>query len=232
MKITRIIMKKYIISLSMLVLCFNAQAQEAPAKTTENTAKVDFTNLKIAFVDPYRALEMSDEWKSEQKRIQNDLQNQVKNYQRLEESFRTKQQELQNMGSAASESARKSKETELMKLQKEIMIERQVLEESSNQVMQEPQMKILKKIEETVGSIAREEGLDLVLGMGVVYASNKVDLTQRVIDRMNADYAKVQAKKPGAAKSTPASTAKPEAPKPVHHGDQSVKKDTSATKTN
>jgi outer membrane protein len=226
MKTIRIIMKKYIISLSMLVLCFNAQAQEAPKTTAPTTApKSDFNNLKIAFVDPYRALEMSDEWKDEQKRIQAELQEQVKNYQKLEESFRAKQQELQNMGSAASESARKTKETELMKLQKQIMIERQVLEESSNQVMQEPQMKILKKIEETVNAIAREEGLDLVLGMGVVYASAKVDLTQKVMDRLNADYAKAKAKRPGAG-------VKPEAPKAVHHGDQSIKKDAPTTKTN
>lgn len=213
-------MKKHILSIGLLALSMNVSAQDAKtaaAKTgvaTDSGIKLEAANLKIGFVDPYRALEQSDEWKDEQQRVQNELNQEIRDYQKLEESFRAKTQELQNMGKAASETARKNKEKELNTLKTEIMVKRQMLEEGSNQIMQDVQMKILKKIEETVGQIAREEGLDLVHGMGIVYASNKVDLTQRVVDRMNGEYAKHKTKAKPATQPAALKTAQNSKPAP------------------
>jgi outer membrane protein len=224
-----IIMKKHILSLSLLTVSLHICAQDAKTAATKTAVsadsgiKLEAAQLKIGFVDPYRALEQSDEWKDQQQRVQNELNQDIRDYQKLEESFRAKQQELQNMGKAASETARKNKEKELNTLKTEIMVKRQMLEEGSNQIMQEVQMKILKKIEDTVGGIAREEGLDLVHGMGIVFASAKVDLTQQVVERMNAEYAKQKARNKPASQPAALKTAQNSKPAP-----QDTKKSTPA----
>ena len=39
-----------------------------------------------------------------------------------------------------------------------------------------------------VETLAEEEGYDLVVGQGALYASDAVNLTERVLDRMEANY--------------------------------------------
>ncbi|MEQ8938414.1 MAG: OmpH family outer membrane protein, partial [Gammaproteobacteria bacterium] len=47
--------------------------------------------------------------------------------------------------------------------------------------------KIQKRIAQAVQQIAKDEGFDLILDAGVVYASDKVNITNMIIEKLKQD---------------------------------------------
>ena len=44
--------------------------------------------------------------------------------------------------------------------------------------------KIQRQVVETIQTFAKEEGFDIIVGEGVVYANEKVDVTAKVVERL------------------------------------------------
>ena len=48
--------------------------------------------------------------------------------------------------------------------------------------------KIQRLVVDAIQAVAKADKYDLIMGEGVIYASNKVDITQKVIDRLKQQY--------------------------------------------
>ena len=82
---------------------------------------------------------------------------------------------------------------EAQKLQRDIMTRRRDLKRDQDEFRDDVNLrrneefgKIQKKIIQTIQEVAKAQGYDLVLGDGVIYASDKVDITNLVIDKLKA----------------------------------------------
>ena len=95
---------------------------------------------------------------------------------------------------AASDEARKASQEKLVELQKKLQAEQATLrqyQQQAQKLSQEGQKKELeplqKKALETSKMIAQEKSIDLLVPKGaVVYSADALDISQAVIERLNA----------------------------------------------
>lgn len=175
--------------LLIAALFFSAYAHAADLKKeTMPTVASASDIIKIKFVDPYKVIQGLEEWKSESKRIQEELESRNNQIEAMKAQYQKKAQELQGMGSTAKPAVQEAKREELMNLQNSIEIKTQGLREFAERISQEAQMKIFKQIEEATSEVAQEKGYDIVLAGGAIYVNPKLDISHEVVERMNKKY--------------------------------------------
>lgn len=191
-------MKNLLYSLTALTLLTSAVTFADDVKPATTAGKKDFSNVKIAVMDPYGVLDKSKEWEAQADIIKNDIEKRAKNIQAMETQKQNKMAELKNMGNAASETAKENKQKELMSLENNIQIEQRAAQEIPQQRAQAAQMEILKKIEAAAQKIAKDLGIDIVLAGSTIFVADRVDITQLIADEINKSF------KPAVKPATPA----------------------------
>lgn len=122
--------------------------------------------------------------------------------EQLEEEFGPKQQELQQQkqelqniqkklqkeGLVMSDNEREKLEERGRQLQRELKREQSAFQEELNVQRNSAFKDVREAVMETVQSVAEDEGYDLVVGQGALYASDAVNLTEEVLERMKERY--------------------------------------------
>ena len=180
----------------------NAADVNKSAAITPNL-KLPEQGTKIGFVDPYKVLQGLEQWKDEGMRIQKELQSRNDIIEAKKTAYGKKAQEVQSMGTTAKPEVKTARMEELKQLEVEINIKSQSLQEYAERVAQEAQMAVFKEIEAAAHEVALEMGLDIVLAGGVLYVSEKLDISANLITKMNTKYVakKKQDQKTAAAKT-------------------------------
>jgi outer membrane protein len=82
-------------------------------------------------------------------------------------------------------------EAEARKLERDIVSKRRDLKRDQDEFREDVNLrrneefgKIQKEIVQSIQDVAKAEGYDLVLGEGVIYASDKTDITNAVLERL------------------------------------------------
>ena len=104
------------------------------------------------------------------------------------------QKELKEMEDRLTKDAPIMSEAERSKLERDIVNERRDLKRNQDEFREdltfrrnEEIAKIQKDIVDAINTIARENGFDMILNEGVIYASPKVDVSQLVIDQLKKE---------------------------------------------
>lgn len=186
-------MKKIVISIIIMsCIATSSFADVDTNKSAPAPSMVTMPNpsdaLKIRFVDPYKVIQGLEQWKDEGMRIQKELQTRNDVIEEKKTLYGKKANELQSMGSTAKQSVKDAKREDLLTLQNDIQIKTQSLQEYAERVSQEAQMSVFKEIEAATHEVALEMQLDLVLAGGALYVSEKIDVSQVVVEKMNIKY--------------------------------------------
>jgi outer membrane protein len=155
----------------------------------------DVIKETMGYIDPFIILEQSDEYKDELKNIEKELEGRKQQLKSLEEAAMKKKTEIETMGNALNETAKDRKREEFGQIEAQYRIKLQSAQEYAEKADQQARMKVLKKIQEEAMSLAKEENRILVLAGGVIYGEQPVDLTQKVLTRLNANYSAEKSKK-------------------------------------
>jgi Skp family chaperone for outer membrane proteins len=142
----------------------------------------------IAFINPFEILEKSTEYRDGLKRIEKELDSRKAQLKSLEETAIKKKTELETMGNALSETARERKREELVNLEAQYRIKVQGAQEYAQGAEEKLRMNILKKIQDEAEALAREENRIMVLAGGIIFGAKPIDLTQKVLTRLNKKY--------------------------------------------
>ncbi|MBW1990860.1 MAG: OmpH family outer membrane protein [Deltaproteobacteria bacterium] len=137
--------------------------------------------LKIGVVNTRELLNSSAEWKRAQERIKRKLRDLGRPLQRRREDISRQLAEFEKQATVMKEEARKRKQEEIQRKIREL--QRQAAEADRAIARFEEQEKgpILKKLQQAVETVAREEGLDLVLDSQIVFLNNSsLDITDKV----------------------------------------------------
>lgn len=140
--------------------------------------------LKIGVVNALKVLEAAPQAEAARKQLEKEFAGRDRELSAQMKAIKAKQDKLEKDGAVMSQD-------EVQKLQNEIMIKRRDLKRDQDEFRDDVNMrrnqefgKIQKKIVQTIQAVAKEQGYDLVLGDGVIYANDKVDITKLVIDRL------------------------------------------------
>jgi outer membrane protein len=156
-------------------------------KVKEGTANIAFISSERLMENYELAKKMREEFDQEQARLENDLARRQRGFQSEVEKF---QRDIQ-AGSISMDRAQ-AKEQELMQQQQELY---QLNESFSNRLMQkevEMNAELLEKITEFLTRYNEAHGYDYILGFsrggGILYASQQHDITDDVLEKLNAEY--------------------------------------------
>jgi len=144
-------------------------------------ASVNAAELKIGVVNAAKVLEMSPQKMKALARLETEFDKRGKSLENKIKKLRKEQEKLAKDGAVLSESARKSKERDIISQQRDLQRQQDEYGEDLSIRRNEELRKLEKSIAETIVALAKKEKYDIVVYQGVIYASEKADLTDKVL---------------------------------------------------
>jgi outer membrane protein len=144
---------------------------------------------RIAVVDPNRIVEESPQYESARQLLLEELGER-------EGTLLEQQQAIDKLQSRLERDATLMSEDELQRLRNDIRsrsrrlrYEKEELQEDFALRKNELRTRLVKQVEEVVAQIAREKRIDLILTDGVVYFSERIDVSDEIIERLKDEFA-------------------------------------------
>jgi outer membrane protein len=143
---------------------------------------------KIAFVNQARLLQKAPQAEAARNKLQKEFAKRDKALVGMQKKIKTSTTKLQK--DAAILSA-----TELNKLKRKITLLRRDLERDRSAFKEdltirqnEELVKLQKSVLKSIQTIAEKEKYDLIITEGVIYASKKIDITDRILAQLKKQY--------------------------------------------
>jgi outer membrane protein len=143
---------------------------------------------RIAVIDPNRIVEESPQYEA----ARNTLSEEV---QEREAALRQQQDEIDRLNRQLERDGALMSEDEVKRLRNDIRARTRRLRYAKAEVQEDFALRqtelrttLVKQVEEVVAQVAKEKGIDLILSEGVVYFSERVDISAEVIQRLTAEF--------------------------------------------
>ncbi len=149
------------------------------------TANVSFADLKIGFVNIPAVLEKAPQAEKAKKRLE-------KEFSPRDKQLVTQQKEIQNLeekmtrdSSVMGESERRNLEKDILNKKRDAKRAQQEFSEDFNLRRNDELGKLQRRIVEVIREIAKDQNFDLLLTDGVIYASEQIDVTSQVQEKLS-----------------------------------------------
>ena len=144
--------------------------------------KIGYVNTQRIFRDAPAAVKAAKKIEAEFSRRDQDLQSMAKQLQGM-------QQSLEKNSLTMTESDRRAKEKELNELSREFQRKQREFREDLNLRQNEENAAIIEKANKAIKQLAETEKYDLIV-QDVVWASPRLDITEKIIKALAADNSK------------------------------------------
>jgi outer membrane protein len=146
-------------------------------------------DVKIAVVNIELLVSQSPQFLAAQAKMEDEFAPKARELRSRQEAFQQKAEQLQRdaevMGQAEREAAERELSTEqraIARAQNELQEEVQIRE---REVMGPVQQDVFRQVQ----AFGKAEGYDVILAQGILYASERVDLTQSILEQLKASEA-------------------------------------------
>jgi outer membrane protein len=142
--------------------------------------------LKIGFVDLAKLSENAPQIVSAQGKIDAEFSSREKELVALQRKIAKQEEELATNASVMSDSERSSKEREILGMRRDLKRSQDEFRDDLNIRKNE----ILKQVNIEIGNVieklAKDEKYDLIIAQGVMFASDRVDITDLILKKLEA----------------------------------------------
>jgi outer membrane protein len=159
---------------------------------------------KIAVVNVARLMEEAPQAKSAMQALQDEFAPRQREIVQQQKDLKAKEEKLQRDGAVMAENERRNSEKDLRDGQRELARKQNEYVEDLNLRRNEELGKLQRSLLQEVQTFARTSSYDLILGDGVLYVNESMDITAQVLSALQARY-----------KSTGGTAPKPATPKPA-----------------
>lgn len=149
---------------------------------------VALAESKIGYVNVPYLIDNSPQAKAASGELENQFGPKQQQLQQKQQEFQQLQQKLQKDGLVMSEEERAEAENRLSEMKREIQRMQEAFREDLNIERNNAFKGVRQSVMAAVEALAEDEGYDLVVGQGALYASDGVNLTERVLERMEANF--------------------------------------------
>lgn len=143
---------------------------------------------KIGFVDLPRLLQDSPQRQEASARVEKEFASRKQKIDTLAARIKSTQEDLKRNSDTMSSTQVKTKESDLLDLQRELKREQQYFNEDLSLRNNEELKDLQNVIFQTIAKVAKREGYDLVLAEGIAYYSDKVNITSIILDQLKKDF--------------------------------------------
>ena len=144
----------------------------------------------IAFVNTPQVLEQAPQAEAVRNTLQKEFAPRDAKLAAEQKKVKELEEKLVRDGAVMSDEERRKLERDILSQKREIKRTRDEFTEDFNIRRNEELAKMQREIALSIVGLAKEKGYDLILENGVIYASERVDITKDVIDRLKQDYQK------------------------------------------
>ncbi len=166
------------ISLFAAAVSLAAVAGLAPAQPAPATA---VSAIRIGFVNTERLFREAAPAKRAQAKLEKEFAARDAEVQKLTKQTRDLQSSLDKDGATMAESERRAKERDLANLSRDLQRAQREFREDLNLRRNEELAQLQERANKVIQQIAETEKFDLILQDPVVYASQRIDITEKVI---------------------------------------------------
>ena len=140
--------------------------------------------LKIGVVNAVKILEGAPQAEAARKQLE-------KEFATRDRELVARQKQIKELEDRLSRDGATMSETDVRQLERDIVSKRRDLKRDQDEFREDVNLrrneefgKIQKEIVQSIQDVAKQQGFDLILGEGVIYANDKVDVTGAVLERL------------------------------------------------
>ncbi|MEX2481180.1 MAG: OmpH family outer membrane protein [Gammaproteobacteria bacterium] len=149
-----------------------------------STFSASAADYKIGVVNAPRVLEQAPQADVARKKLEKEFATRDRDLVAAQKALQTLEERLAKDGAIMSETERSRIERDIVTKRRDIKRETTEFQEDVNFRRNEEMGKIQEDIANAIVELAKEQGFDMILGTGVIYASEKVDVTDQVIKKL------------------------------------------------
>ena len=142
--------------------------------------------IKIGFVNVAQVLQQAPQAAEAKKRLEKEFAPRDKRLVAQQKELKNLEDKLARDAAVMSDAERRKLERDILAKQREIKRAQEEFREDFNLRRNEELGKLQRKIFEAIKALAKEENYDLLLTDGVVYASDRVDVTEKVQKKLKS----------------------------------------------
>ena len=143
--------------------------------------------LRIGVVNPNRLLEEAPQSKVALERLEQEFATRDGKLMKEQKSIKGLEDKLSRDGAIMAESERRKLERDIVSRKRELRRGYDELREDRTFRSNEERGKLLRFVNDAITKIGKEEKYDLILYEGIAFANPKVDLTKKILKRLEAE---------------------------------------------
>jgi len=148
-------------------------------------ANVSYADLKVGFVNIPAVLEKAPQAEKAKKRLEKEFSPRDKQLVAQQKEIQSLDEKLTKDAAVMGESARVNLEKDILNKKRDAKRAQQEFSEDFNVRRNEELGKLQRRIVEAIREIAKDQNFDLLLTDGVIYASDKIDVTSQVQQKLS-----------------------------------------------
>lgn len=143
---------------------------------------------RIGFVNISLVLKKAPQADAARKKLENEFAPRDDKIVAMQKKLKQLEEELARDADIMSDEVRKKKERQIVLEKREIERTREEFNEDLNIRRNDELNRLQKLVYDTIVSLAKDKNYDLVVGDNVIYAADSVDLSEQVLERLNAQH--------------------------------------------
>ncbi|BAZ94451.1 hypothetical protein TspCOW1_05830 [Thiohalobacter sp. COW1] len=140
--------------------------------------------VKVGFVNTAKLMEEAPQAQDASKQMETEFAPREKELISLQREIKQMEDKLTRDGAVMSESERSKAERELLNQKRDLKRSQDEFREDLNIRRNELLARLQKELNDAIVALAKAEGYDLVLFEGVVFASDRIDITDAVLEQL------------------------------------------------
>jgi outer membrane protein len=148
-------------------------------------ANASYADLKIGFVNIPAVLEKAPQAEKAKKRLEQEFSPRDKQLVAQQKEIQSMDEKMAKDAAVMGESARANLEKDILNKKRDAKRAQQEFSEDFNARRNEELGKLQRRIVEAIREIAKAQNFDLLLTDGVIYASDKIDVTSQVQQKLS-----------------------------------------------
>ncbi|MGA7800398.1 MAG: OmpH family outer membrane protein [Gammaproteobacteria bacterium] len=144
--------------------------------------------VKIGFVNTVKLMEQSPQAKAASARVEAEFAPREKKLVAAQKAMKQLEDKLSRNGAVMSKEEQTKLQREIASKKREFARGQDEFRQDLNIRRNEELSKLQRELYQAIVALAKEKHYDLVVGDGAIYASDSVDITKEVLDRLKANY--------------------------------------------
>jgi outer membrane protein len=145
---------------------------------------------KVGVVNTVQLMEEAPQAKAAQSNIETEFAPREKELVSLQKNVRKLEEKLARDGAVMSEKESSKLERDILSKRRDLKRSQEEFRDDLNIRKNEVLSKLQRQMYEATVSLAKEKKYDVILGQGVVYSSENVDVTDMVLEKLKAQFKK------------------------------------------